>query len=729
MVQPRYRGSYKPVWWLTFSVRKKRWQQRKNIADRALGLEGQGAQEPEGVVRMTKCLYISAEWLQSLRRADSASVVGQGREHLLKAAREMLEEPRSGEKWDLFFARRCLKRLVIWGFAYQVTREQAFAHAVEELIDGLIRLDKWVEDQMLERKPPWHSALDTAELAFGVGLAYDWIRDTLDSQKQRRIEEGLWSLGIGPVLQDWVDPATRIHCLDSMGHNWWAVCIGGAGVALLACRILPQRDYWLQQICVALEDFVLYKGNDLWNKPLNFGTDGGFYESIIYCNYTLIYLFRFFEAWSSYYHRLPQVYDLPELKKTCCFYLDTFYETVEGIQTPDFGDHSLHWAAEPMVLARLASLYRDTGLQWYYQQLRSYPQDIFELVWYDPDLPGVRPPVRDLAVYEDIGWGIMRSKDRQMFVAIRSGDVWNHAHADCGALILFDRGRQFIADSGTCKYELPLYRSYYSTTRAHSTLLVNGQGEEDADLYYGLRFRGRLLHPCSGEYYQKLTAELTGPLARLVRRATRTLVLFDDVLVLVDDVLAYEPATYQLLWHTPAKFTRENNLITLENGGEKLYLAVYNPVPLTWTVERGYGADLAEREFLQVGTCAPNLNGHFFSFISRNAPEELGAEFCVLRDGLGLSFTTQGHRWQVLLNTTAGRRMHENSNVTWLLGEDTVETDAHLLVLKEDFYGVHQGSYLRKNGQVLFSSFTKMDCLLPKGKLPRHDQLRWQAFI
>ena len=40
-------------------------------------------------------------------------------------------------------------------------------------------------------------------------------------------------MGVEPLAGDWLDPAKRIHALDSMGHNWWMVCVGAAGLGAM----------------------------------------------------------------------------------------------------------------------------------------------------------------------------------------------------------------------------------------------------------------------------------------------------------------------------------------------------------------------------------------------------------------------------------------------------------------------------------------------------------------
>ncbi|MGI6166336.1 MAG: hypothetical protein ACOYEN_10260, partial [Limnochordia bacterium] len=70
---------------------------------------------------------------------------------------------------------------------------------------------------------------------------------------------------------------------------------------------------------------------------------------------------------------------------------------------------------------------------------------------------------------------------------------------------------------------------------------------------------------------------------------------------------------------------------------------------------------------------------------------------------------------------------HENSNVAWQIGEDTVETDGHLLVLSQDLFGVHQGSYVRRNQRVIFNNYAKTDCVLDLRGLSGIDALKWHV--
>jgi hypothetical protein len=93
------------------------------------------------------------------------------------------------------------------------------------------------------------------------------------------------------------------------------------------------------------------------------------------------------------------------------------------------------------------------------------------------DLP---EPPEGLAVFPDSG-----------FVVVREGDLWlafrcgvpapeflpAHAHADALSFQLWWRGRPVVVDPGTFTYEPGVDRDWFRSTRAHSTVCVDGHNQ------------------------------------------------------------------------------------------------------------------------------------------------------------------------------------------------------------------------------------------------------------
>ena len=165
------------------------------------------------------------------------------------------------------------------GLAYQMTGDKRYA---EKLRDALIHygsLSRWAGDA--HHDPPWHSELNTARFCYGYAVGYDSIYDFLSEDERTTIAGAMVRLGILPTLDDWVLGEKRIHALDSMGHNWWSVCVSMAGLAALSLTgDHPQAEAWSQRVSDVFPEWFYYRGNILQNKPANFDCEGAFSESV-----------------------------------------------------------------------------------------------------------------------------------------------------------------------------------------------------------------------------------------------------------------------------------------------------------------------------------------------------------------------------------------------------------------------------------------------------------------
>lgn len=71
------------------------------------------------------------------------------------------------------------------------------------------------------------------------------------------------------------------------------------------------------------------------------------------------------------------------------------------------------------------------------------------------------------------GWG-----RNDMYMAMRAGvGIGGHAHADALSLVLYAGGRELLADSGMGLFEWNKERKYAVSTRAHNTVVVDGEDQ------------------------------------------------------------------------------------------------------------------------------------------------------------------------------------------------------------------------------------------------------------
>src|SRR5256886_3524790 len=89
-------------------------------------------------------------------------------------------------------------------------------------------------------------------------------------------------------------------------------------------------------------------------------------------------------------------------------------------------------------------------------------------------------PPEGLAVLADSGFVVVR--DGPLWLAFRCGPsapdfLPAHAHADALSFQLWWRGRPVVADPGTYTYEPGADRDWFRSTRAHSTVVVDGRNQ------------------------------------------------------------------------------------------------------------------------------------------------------------------------------------------------------------------------------------------------------------
>ena len=161
---------------------------------------------------------------------------------------------------------------------------------------------------------------------------------------------------------------------------------------------------------------------------------------------------------------------------------------------------------------------------------------------------------------------------------MKSGYTWNHAHADAGTFVLFDKGVPLIIDSGTCGYGRPEYSSYYRQSRAHNVVLFDGQGQPEDDIMVGCKFPGHMHSLVDGLGLKYAYADATGPMARWLRRNYRHWLWSGDVILILDDVLAFTPGKIDWLLHFAGEYKPQGDAkVLLRNGAAQAELTMLYP--------------------------------------------------------------------------------------------------------------------------------------------------------
>ena len=614
----------------------------------------------------------------------------------------------------------------VLGVTYAVEGDERAAARLRDAMLHVASFEVWTGPQNKDRDVPWLSDLSTTRIAMELAYGYDMIYDTLTQDERDTIADAVLNKGVMPLLKDWVLPKTRIHALDSMGHNWWSVCIGLAGAALLPVsdRLEPAYfDYLIGQIEQALIEFLEYPGCTLFNKVPNYDEYSLFYESVGYFCYGTGELLRYLWHAERYLGRRDSLRRAlpPALGEAILSFAYPYCQDGKNkIGFLNYGDSAYTANIMPMV-RWLRLLGYDTPALAAYAAQTPVEEDILTLTApvNAAGLSGLST-LPTTAVYPKTGYAITRDSwnNDATLLAVKSGYTWNHAHADAGSFILYDRGAPLLIDSGSCSYGDKLYRTYYCKDISHNVLLVGGEGQRYEEQIRGSKFSG-----CISEHYEKdglfyVQADATGPMAHLCSRMYRNFIWLDhSILVIVDDVLCHEPNTVQFLLHYDGEQRACDDggvLITGARSHAKLYTEMQIESREGYLSSRyGYGTvpggPASPCEYLCLSTPRTDRVHSLMNVIALNdAADGLSVERLAGRECVGVRLTLGDKQRELWYNLRAdGRRMHINSNNT--LG--SWDTDAYLLMIErcgdDERIFMVSGSYLRRDGQARFGAFRK----------------------
>ena len=613
------------------------------------------------------------------------------------------------------------------GLAYRMTGKRDYAQKLKEAMMHHGRLARWAGDA--NRTPPWHSELNTARFCFGYAVGYDSIHDFLTDAERTSIAESMIRLGILPTLNDWVLGGQRIHALDSMGHNWWSVCVSMAGLAALSLAgDEPQAEAWVREVSDAFPEWFCYQGNVLQNKSPNFDRHGAFYESVNYANYALseYLLFRLAlaNAWGT--SKLP---DIPLLETAGDFFVHTAYPTSDRLLSVNFGDSSLRASGARTLRLLLPNGYDTPAYRWYLDRTDPGLDDPIGLV-YDRTQSTERLP-QDLPtsmLYPDIGWAVLRSSwdNDATMLAAKSGFTWNHAHPDAGSFVLFHAGQPLLIDSGNCSYSRREYSSYYRQSKAHNVILTDGEAQNPEACSRGdrgVKTPGRLHHLLDSAGIKYVFADATGPTAWKFSRNYRHFLWIDDVILIFDDVRTHEPGRLEWLLHYDGTVQQSGSTLLLTNDEAKVTIHPLFPED-TRVVEKVGLKDHDPDAKVPYLAFTPEGDAREAKFVTALVPMPRNDEGRVPRitslnseNALGVRIQNEETITEVWLNLMAdGRRMHRNSNNVI----DGWDTDAYLIGLTRPVDAADSdpdsitrcfvacGSYLRKNDKVVLHSLSKV---------------------
>lgn len=670
-------------------------------------------------------------------------------ERISQVKQRMQHEPQLAAAWedikqtaDKELKGKSLNKADYLSLAYLMTGDKRYSDKLKEILLDVIKSKTWGSSEMLARRPAWHADLGVAHKSYLSAIAYDAVYNDLSTTEKKRIAEGLYRLGVEPSLGDWLLEPTRIHSLNSMGHNWWTSCVCMGGILALSLQNeLEDAKEGAQAVYDYLPEWFLFAGDILQQKAKTFDEAGGMYESLNYANFGIQEALQFWVAWKNM-HPSASLPNIPQLKDLSSFFAYVSYPRTGILYNINFGDSHKNVAAESSLMLLYALGIQDKNMLWYISQVESgQHRDGYFLnrpmgFLYTPSLKSA-PEVPDLKqsqLFADFGWATMRNswkKDATM-LAVKSGHTWNHSHADANSFILFHKGVDIIKDAGNCWYPNPAYRNYFFQSQAHNVVLFNGQGQSREQQYHGSTLRGYLHHLLDGGNVKYVLANGTGPVSDHFSRNFRHFLWMDNVVYIIDDLKTHESGEFEWLWHPGGEWKKRGADVTITSGESSVVVRPLYPRLLALSdFVHDYPDDLYWEEITAPTEDLKATETYYSLHLPGKFNQIKGLTAVILKDSItqkdlpvmerregkdwiGLRIVYKGKVTDLYINQLAdGRLMHSNS---WIEA-DGWTTDAYMFAVTyaegtdpaetKDIFMAY-GSALRRNDVSYFASMSKL---------------------
>ncbi len=375
-------------------------------------------------------------------------------------------------------SREVINRMIILGYAWQVTRDEKYAERAVYELEKVCSYDDWCTSHFLA----------TAEMALAVSIGYDWFYDYLDDDFRKLLAEKIWSYAISSALND-------NHWFTWSKNNWNSICYSGIGIA---CMTFSQydRDGAAEFLSMCYE-----------NMPIafaNFTPDGVYAEGPGYSQSGMDAIVNFVSTSKNFFgtdYGMSEIDGFKELGK-----FPVYITTPTGVF--NFGDNkprmcfspSLHWYADEYDTPLLScyQMWDEPGeftpdLSENTERNGSGKAAALSLLWYNREYTAESSDFSDeptvLYLESDAGQDmvLMRSEylsENASFAGIKGGyNFINHGDLDIGTFVFDSMGERWAEELGPGPYDAPGYflntpaggrwKNYSKRAEGQNTLVIN----------------------------------------------------------------------------------------------------------------------------------------------------------------------------------------------------------------------------------------------------------------
>ncbi len=378
-------------------------------------------------------------------------------------------------------SREVINRMVILGYAWQITGADKYAERAWQELSKVCSYDDWCTSHFLA----------TAEMALAVSIGYDWFFDYLTDEQKDLLAETTYNYAIKPALsknylKNWFTWSK---------NNWNSICYSGIGIACMTfSSYYPDESAEFLSMC--------YK-----NMPIafaNFTPDGVYAEGSGYCQSGMNSIVYFAATSKNFFgtdYGMSEIDGFKELG-----YFPVYITTPTGVF--NFGDNkdlmcfspALHWYASEYDSPLLACYQMwDMPDEFTVNTSSSVErngdgkEDALSSLWYNRKYKEKNADFSNepLAVRleSDAGQTLTLMRNAYLdkngtFAGIKGGyNYTNHGDLDIGTFVFDSMGVRWAEELGPGSYDAPNYflnlpaggrwKNYSKRAEGQNTLVIN----------------------------------------------------------------------------------------------------------------------------------------------------------------------------------------------------------------------------------------------------------------
>jgi hypothetical protein len=372
----------------------------------------------------------------------------------------LVRPPRSsdGEAAPLDVARLFCLRIQTLGLMWLLTSDRRYRDRAKAELLAVCAFPDWMGDNFLV----------TAEIAFGAGIGYDWLYNSLAENERKLIAQAIVEKAIRAGLDEFDAP--RPPRWTTAAIHWYLVCNGALMIAAMSVAEVDPRAARLFSLCRA----------SISTGFSEYGPDGGWTDGPGYWHYATQYAIYLLDSLDTALGTDLGFDASPGLATTGLFRLHAagpsgkLFNFADG-EEDHSGGYWLFW---------LAKRYGRPVDAWIELQVRRvHPMD---LLWFDADGrdPSSMPTAQRFHTPDVVMLRGSWDDPNTTYLGIKAGanDACRHGHFDLGSFVLDANGVRWAMDLGPDDYRLPGYfepemrsRYYRTSTIGHNTIVINGE--------------------------------------------------------------------------------------------------------------------------------------------------------------------------------------------------------------------------------------------------------------